>query len=81
MEAMRKEIDRTILFPKTAKPSSEVLGAIELTQLCRVFNVLPRAGGLLDQDAQTVVKIQMVLIAEMKLAEEEAKKAKRGISN
>ncbi len=78
---MRQEIDRAILFPKTAKPSSEVLGVIELTQLCKVFNVLPRAGGLLDQDAQTVAMMQMVLIAEMKRAEEEAKKAKRGISN
>lgn len=78
---MRQEIDRAILFPKTAKPSSEVLGVIELTQLCKVFNVLPRAGGLLDQDAQTVAMMQMVLIAEMKRTEEEAKKAKRGISN
>ncbi len=60
------------MFPKTAKPSSEVAGIIELTRMCKVFNALPREGGLLDQDAKTVLKMQIVLIADGKKMEEDA---------
>ena len=69
------------MFPKTAKPSLEVLSIIELTQLCKALNVLPREGGLLDQDARTVRGMQMVMVAETRQAEAEMKKAKRGTSN
>ncbi len=63
------------MFPRTAKPSPEVVSVIELTRMCQAFNVLPREGGLLDQDATTIRLMQLVLVAEVKKSEEEAKKA------
>lgn len=63
------------MFPKTSKPSPEVVSIIELTRMCQVFNALPREGGLFDQDARTISEMQMVLVAEVEKSEEEAKRA------
>ena len=63
-----------ITFPETAETSSDIIRIIELTNLCQTFNVLPREGGVLDQDAETMYKIQMVLVAEAKKAKAELKK-------
>ena len=69
-----------ILFPKTAKPSSEILSIIELTNMCELFSSLPKAGGVLDQDAETILHMQFVLVAKQEKREQEAKAAKRGVS-
>ena len=65
-----------LTFPETAETSSDIIEMIELTNLCQTFNVLPREGGVLDQDATTMRKIQMVLVAQAKKAKAELKKNK-----
>lgn len=77
MKELKSEIERTILFPKTANPSLAAADAIQTTRMCQALNALPRAGGLLDQDAWTVVLMQTVLVAEVKKAEADQKKASR----
>lgn len=42
-------------------PDPEILMAVEMTTLCRQLRVLPKAGGLLDQDAYHVWLIQNTL--------------------
>ena len=74
---MEKELLRVITFPETAKTSPSIIRIIELTNLCQAFNVLPREGGVLDQDAETMRKMQMVLIAQTKKQEADAKKVKK----
>ncbi len=66
-----------ITFPETAKTSSDIITIIELTNLCQAFNVLPREGGVLDQDAETMRKMQMVLVAQSAKAEKDAEKARK----
>ena len=77
MKGLKAEIERTILFPKTANPSLEAAATIQVTRLCQALNTLPRAGGLLDQDAKTVMLMEIVLIAEVKKVEEDQKKSAR----
>lgn len=38
--------------------------AVELTRLCQAMHVLPRAGGVLDQDSYHIYMIQTVLAAQ-----------------
>lgn len=45
----------------TKPPDEEVAMAVEMTVLCRDLGVLPKAGGLLDQDAYHVWLIQNTL--------------------
>lgn len=71
------EIKRAILFPKTARPSSEILAAIEVTNMCEALGVLPYEGGLLDQEATTVMKMQMVLVAKNEKHEKEMEDTKK----
>ena len=77
MKGLTAEIERTILFPRTANPSLEAATAIKVTRLCQALNTLPRAGGLLDQDARTMMLMEVVLVAEVKKAEADQKKANR----
>lgn len=56
------------------EPDDELAIAIEMTNLCKVLGVLPRAGGLLDQDAYDVYMMQAVLAAQAEREELEAKK-------
>ncbi len=74
---MEKELLRVITFPKTAKTSPDIIRIIELTNLCQAFNVLPREGGVLDQDAETMRKMQMVLVAQNEKAEKDSEKARK----
>lgn len=53
---------------------------IEMTNLCEAFGVLPRSGGILDQDSYLVWGMTLVLNAKVerqKLEEERAKKEGR----
>lgn len=52
--------------------------AIDLTSMCKAFHVLPRAGGLLDQDYYTIRLLQAGLRAFAILEELEMEKAKKG---
>lgn len=45
------------------RPDDEVRLAVELTDMCETFGVLPRAGGLLDQDYYYIVLMYAVLRA------------------
>lgn len=44
-------------------PNSEVDAAIELYNICKDFHVLPRAGGMLDQDGYHVMLFRFVSMA------------------
>jgi hypothetical protein len=44
--------------------------------MCQNFNSLPSAGGILDQDAETILKMQMVMAAQQEKAEQDRKKPK-----
>ena len=68
---------RVITFPETAKTDPDIVDIIELTNLCQAFNVLPREGGVLDQDAETMHKMQMVMVAQAKKQEADADKKNR----
>jgi hypothetical protein len=74
---MQKELLRVVTFPKTAKTDPDIVEIIELTNLCQTFNVLPREGGVLDQNAETMTKMQMVLVAQAKKSDADAERAKR----
>jgi hypothetical protein len=50
---------------------------VETTTLSERFSVLPRAGGLLDQDAGWVSGMQMVLSAMSEKAELDNKRRKK----
>lgn len=60
------------------KPDEVVAQAITLTNLCQTLHVLPRAGGLLDQDARHVYMIECVLAAQNERAEMERKRQAQG---
>lgn len=45
------------------EPDDEVALAIELTELCEALNVLPRAGGILDQDYYHIILLRAGLRA------------------
>jgi len=62
----------------TRKPDAMVAQAITLTNLCQTLHVLPRAGGLLDQDALHVYMIECVLSAQSERAEMERHKQSQG---
>jgi hypothetical protein len=49
---------------------------MELTYLCRKLGVLPKAGGLLDQDPYHVSLIKAVLVATDEANRREMEKAK-----
>jgi hypothetical protein len=46
-----------------------------------MFNALPGPGGLLDQEAELIVKMQLVLVAKQEKHERDMKEAKRGTSH
>lgn len=75
--ALQLDIKQAILFPKSARPSSEVLSLIEITSMCELFQTLPSPGGLLDQDAELVSGMQFVLLAKQERNEQEAEKTRR----
>jgi hypothetical protein len=64
----------------TKPPDKEVAMAVEMTVLCRDLGVLPRAGGLLDQDSYHVWLMQQTLTVlnekEQKEIEQQRQKAK-----
>lgn len=62
----------------TRKPDAVVAQAITMTNLCQALHVLPRAGGLFDQDALHVYMIECVLSAQNERAEMEHKKQVKG---
>jgi hypothetical protein len=47
---------------------------MELTAMCQNFNALPRAGGLLDQDAETILAMQLVMQVQQEKVEADRKK-------
>ena len=53
-----------MVLNNTKDVTKEVIEAIELTNMCQSFGVLPREGGILDQDHLTVRKMQIVLDAQ-----------------
>lgn len=55
-------------------PDEDVMEAIELAILCRDLKVLPRAGGLLDQDSYHVWLMDKVFAAMDKRTNQEANK-------
>jgi hypothetical protein len=59
-------------------PDEEVQIAIDMTVLCRDLHVLPKAGGLLDQDSYHVYLIQetLAVIHEKERRDMDAEKAK-----
>ena len=56
----------------------EVVLAMELTELCQSLRVLPRAGGLLDQDYYHIVLLRAGLRARAKLIAQQQASKKRG---
>jgi hypothetical protein len=46
------------------QPDEEVNQIISLVRMCQTLNVLPQAGGLLDQDAYFIYLLQQVLLAD-----------------
>jgi hypothetical protein len=62
----------------TRKPDPLVERAITLTNLCQALHVLPRAGGLYDQDPRDIYMISCVLSAQAEKAEMDSKKAQQG---
>lgn len=58
------------------EPDEEVLLALELAELCQGLGVLPRAGGLLDQDYYHVVLLKAGLRGIAKKAAADSKRAK-----
>lgn len=67
-------VSHLLMFPELAEPTPEVISMIELTIMCQNFNALPESGGLLDQDAETILKMQMVMVAQQAKAEFERNK-------
>jgi hypothetical protein len=62
------------------KPDWEVAGILSMVRMCQGLNVLPKAGGLLDQDSYFVFLLEQVMIAdqekqELDRARQEAKAA------
>jgi len=55
------------------QPDTVVEQAIETANLCRAFHVLPRAGGLYDQDSRDVYMMAAVLSAQAEREEMERK--------
>lgn len=51
------------------KMDDDVQLAIELTHLCSAFHVLPRQGGLLDQDYYHILLLNAGLYGQSKLEE------------
>jgi hypothetical protein len=49
---------------------------VEITNLCRDLNCLPRAGGLYDQDAYLVKGIHEVLLAAAEKTNKDMNKSK-----
>jgi hypothetical protein len=43
------------------KPDAEVLAILDVVRMCQSLNVLPRLGGLLDQDAYFAFLLARVL--------------------
>lgn len=66
-----------ILSREPTKFPTLVMYLVESTMLAERFGVLPKAGGLLDQDAGWVSGMQMVLTAMAEKAEMEQRKKKR----
>jgi hypothetical protein len=63
----------------TNRPADpEVALAINMTNLCRELHVLPRAGGLMDQDSYHVYLIQetLAVLQEKERKEVEAEKSR-----
>jgi hypothetical protein len=46
--------------------------------MCKAFSSLPLAGGVLDQPAELIVKMQLVMIAQSEKAESDIKERKSG---
>jgi hypothetical protein len=71
-----------ILFPKAASSTRinpDIAEIIEITTMCKAFSSLPLAGGVLDQPAELIVKMQLVMIAQSEKAESDIKdKTKSG---
>lgn len=58
-------------------PDDEVILAVELTQFCKAFHVLPRAGGVLDQDYYIITLLRAGLRAFDKKEQIEVENARR----
>lgn len=59
------------------KPESYVAEIINLTYLCQALHCLPKAGGLLDQPAEIVVGMKLVLEADNERLERERKRTSK----
>lgn len=59
-------------------PDTVVAQAITVTNLCQALHVLPRAGGLYDQDARDIYMISCVLSAQHEKAELDSKRREVG---
>lgn len=57
------------------KPDEDVAQALALAYMCKEFNCLPNAGGLLDQDAYHVWIMEQVATAQGERHEKERKSA------
>ncbi len=57
-----------------APASNEVAQSIEMTDLCRVLNVLPYSGGLYEQPWIVVEMMRMVIKAQNEKEERERKR-------
>lgn len=49
--------------------------------MCEMFNALPGPGGLLDQSAELIAKMQLVILAKQEKHEADMKEANRGTSH
>lgn len=51
------------------KPDFEVAQILSIVRMCQSLNVLPGAGGLLDQDSYFVFLLEQVMIADQEKQE------------
>lgn len=75
-EEFHKRVQR-VLLTKFPPNDYEVISVIEITNMCEAFNVLPLQGGLMDQPAELITKIQSVLIVKNERHEKEMEESRR----